>query len=228
MTNLTAMLDREHTHSFLLPLRRGGRPEEGYPLSGRELDSRYFDLNQEMKMHRGELVLVVVRRWEQTGFDMPEEITPYSLDEVYYLGIIGDENAHVGFDDFYGIVDTRRYVEFSPWRPQGIEKVEGQIRAMYARRENLDRQARAEGDPPGFGYGGNGEKLLEIAVGDRAVSEWFQEEAQYGRMSRSIRELINDPAVDSDYVARVKEKYFSAEVIALYRKMQVALGRVIH
>src|SRR3989304_4374633 len=197
---------------------RGGRPQKGPELPHEELQARIQVLKKEMQEHKGELVLMAVRHWERYGFDMPEERTPYDLDEDYYLGVIAPPYLKV--KDYQIVVGTLEHVTFDVRRPHlGIKKEKGPINDRHAWETDLDRLSKSESSNNLLPQS---KKLIEIIVGDQNVAGWVEKEATEGRMPSYVLNLKEEKP---ELFEREKGRYFDADLLNVFQRMYSVLGR---
>lgn len=197
------------------------------------LDRKVQSLKDELPKHEGQFVLMVLRRWKQTGWDMPEHLTPYVLEENLYLGVIRPPFLQQRPPEpmrGFSISSDKHVIASERSGRDSVKLVAGPIEDYLASMWKLDMPVgERPGDRERFHLSENkeGELALEVIIGDEAVNGWFLNQAQYGRMTVEARQFIEDPKSPPEGVARVKARHFDADVLISYQKIQALLGREI-
>ena len=214
-------MPRLESEDSLLPRRpRGGRPREGQELPETVLQEKLGQIEKGMKEHEGELVLMVNRHWEQYSFDMPEEMTHYGLDVNYSLGIVTPPYLNVG-DTLE--VCTEGHVDTTNRQLPSVDKKEkGSIHHWNAYPHDLDRLSVKEDRYP---CPQQPSKLLEIVVGDQAVSEWLDQELFAGVIPDNWREFAARDDKFSPIYTEMAKRSFDLDLFLAFQKMARAFGK---
>ncbi|MDO8638210.1 MAG: hypothetical protein Q7R43_01450 [Candidatus Daviesbacteria bacterium] len=198
------------------------------------------ETKQKMSSFLGEAVLVISRIWEQSGWDMPVYMIPYSFQERLFLGIITP--PFLNEDNNYGlkILTPQHAISKVWWRRDKISTETGPINDWRIYSYLLNKKLgppRSKGES--FGCFPRGERknkdedklALEIIAGDQEVTSWFVYDAQYGRMDdyekeylKNVEKRTTSEKVNSEYIQHIKETNLNLNVLIGYQKMRAALG----
>lgn len=209
-----------------------------------ELEQRLRGIDESLRAHHGEFVLVVTREWTPVssfGPVVPRELVSYILGEGTRIGIIREPFLQLR-PELYGtnlVVSTDGYIAGLPSSRRGVKITSGSIGEDILSLSvglNINKQV---GPPPGRRYGLDPKyegytdselasmPMVEIIAGDEAVTKWFHHQAQYERMSRWERDFVESPNSSAEMAQQIRERCFKTEVLESFQIIQATLGHVM-